>query len=242
VIVGARLLVADPDVGDRAVQALRHEGFTVSLARCGADALLEVGSSAPDAMLLAPHLEDLAVHDLVAAVRRRSPMPILLGLDAEPDLVSVGEALLTGATGTVARPYVAHEVVTKVAMSLPASQARAPLELGPLRLEPQAFKVVLDGVDLPRMGLKEFRLLQVLLQRAECVVSHVDLRRALSGADQRPLSQNAIAVYVRRVRARLRPPVRLETIRGVGYRLTLDAGPGAPSRVTAGGRGAGSSR
>lgn len=220
--VGVRLLVIDPEVCEETLLGLTGEGFTVHHAACGADGLVELGFFTPDAVLLGPQLGDLSLADAVRAIRRRSTLPVLLGLGDEPDLGAIGEALLMGATGTLSRPYDPHEVAVKVVTTLPASSARAPLSLGPLWMDPLAYRAQLDGKELPRMGLKEFQLLQYLMQQSDCVVSAADLRRVLSADGQPLLSRNAIAVYVRRVRARLHPPLNLETIRGVGYRLTLE--------------------
>ena len=221
-IIGLRLLVVDPAVEPGTLEAFGTEGFTVHLAGRGTDALVEYGCFQPDALLVAPRLPDLDLGDFVAAVRRRGDEPIVLGVGGEPDLAPVGAALLQGATGTVDRPYVAHEVAVKVATALPRTTARLPLLLGPLRLDPLAHTVHLDDAEVAGLGLKEFRLLELLLQRSDRVVSHVELRDALADGDARTPSSNAIAVHVRRLRSRLHAPLQLRTVRGLGYRLTLD--------------------
>ena len=221
-IPGLRLLVVDPSPGDAAVDALVAEGFLVHAAARATDALVEYGGFAPDALLVAPRLPDLGLGDFVAAVRRGGDQPILLGIGGEPDLAPVGAALLQGATGTVDRPWQAPEVARKVTSALPHPPAREPLLLGPLRLDPLAHTVHLDDREVAGLGLKEFRLLELLLLRSDRVVSHHELRDALAeGADRVP-SGNAIAVHVRRLRTRLHAPLQLRTIRGLGYRLTLD--------------------
>src|SRR5690242_3350522 len=108
-IIGLRLLVVDPHVEPGTSEALVAEGFTVHVAARGTDALVEYGCFSPDALLVAPRLPDLDLDAFVAAVRRRGDEPIVLGVSGEPDLTPVGAALLQGATGTVDRPYAAHE-------------------------------------------------------------------------------------------------------------------------------------
>jgi DNA-binding response OmpR family regulator len=222
VINGLRLLVVDPQADAVTLDALTGEGFTVHLAARGTDALVEYGGFAPDALLVSPLLPDLEPADLVAAVRRCGDQPILLGVSGEPDLAPVGKALLQGATGTVERPYVATEVAHRVSTALPHTPSRSPLRLGPLELDPLAHTVHLGEREMTGLGLKEFRLLELLLLRSDRVVSHVELRDALAEGGERAPSSNAIAVHVRRLRSRLTAPLQLRTVRGLGYRLTLD--------------------
>jgi DNA-binding response OmpR family regulator len=217
-----RLLVVDPCPDGDTLEELAHEGFAVHVSGRATDALVEYGLFSPDALLVAPVLPDLDLGEFVAAVRRCGDQPILLGIGGEPDLAPVGAALLQGATGTVDRPWSAAEVVHKVTTALPHTPSREPLLLGPLRLDPLAHTVHLDDAELGGLGLKELRLLELLLLRSDRVVSHLELRDALAeGADRAP-SSNAIAVHVRRLRSRLHAPLQLKTIRGLGYRLTLD--------------------
>ncbi len=221
-IMGLRLLVVDPLVGAGTLAALEGEGFAVHPTGRGTDALVEYGCFSPDALLVTPRLPDLGLADFVAAVRRRGDQPILLGVGGEPDLGPVGAALLEGATGTVDLPYAAREVAARVAAAVPLATPRTPLLLGPLRLDPLAHTVHLGDAELAGLGLKEFRLLELLLQRADRVVSHLELCDALRLGAARPPSTNAIAVHVRRLRSRLQAPLQLRTVRGLGYRLTLD--------------------
>ena len=222
-IPGVRLLVVDPCPDGETLEGLVAEGFAVHVSGRATDALVEYGVFAPDALLVAPTLPDLDLGEFVAAVRRRGDQPILLGIGGEPDLGPVGSALLQGATGTVDRPWSPTEVVHKVAAALPRTPARLPLLLGPLRLDPLAHTVHLGDAELAGLGLKEFRLLELLLLRSDRVVSHLELRDALAEGAERAPSSNAIAVHVRRLRSRLHEPLQLKTIRGLGYRLTLDA-------------------
>ncbi len=222
-IPGVRLLVVDPCPEGEALEALTTEGFAVHVSARATDALVEYGVFNPDALLVAPLLPDLDLGEFVAAVRRSGDQPILLGIGGEPDLGPVGAALLQGATGTVDRPWSAHEVAVKVTAALPRTTPREPLLLGPLRLDPLAHTVHLDDAEVAGLGLKEFRLLELLLLRSDRVVSHLELRDALAEGAERVPSSNAIAVHVRRLRSRLRAPLQLKTIRGLGYRLTLDA-------------------
>jgi two-component system OmpR family response regulator len=78
---------------------------------------------------------------------------------------------------------------------------------------------------IPRRGAplelaaREWAVLEVLLARVEKVVSKAAIVEAVAGWDEE-LSQNAIEVYVSRLRAKLEPAgVRIRTVRGFGYLL-----------------------
>jgi DNA-binding response OmpR family regulator len=218
-VTGARLLVVDPDGDDELDAALAGAGMVVSRASTGADALVLFGRAAPDAVLLAPRLPDLCAAELVATLRRFGTHPVLLGIGAD-DTEVAGPAFVAGATAAVRRPFDAGDVAGRLAATLPPRAARGRLTFGPLRLDPRAHTVHLDDVELDRVPRKEFELLWLLMTHADQVVSAGQIRTWLWG-HAGAASPNAIAVHAGRLRARLRPPVVVRTVRGLGYRLTL---------------------
>jgi len=218
--LGVKLLVVDADHGHIVVPALRAAGAEVACCVLGSDALVSFGSFGPDAVVIAPQLPDLASVHVVAAMRRYGDQPILLGVGPS-DAEAAGPVLVAGATGAVSRPYDAHEIVHRVAGELPDLHARARLTFGPVELDPMAHVVRVGGVELDPMPLKEFALLRLLMQHADQVVTAEEIRATLWGDALAPPTTNALAVHVARLRARLRPPVTVRTVRGLGYRLTL---------------------
>lgn len=220
VALGTRLLVVDPDAGAELTRDLEVTGLQVTVCTRGADALVSFGSLVPDVVLLAPRLPDLPAADVAGTFRRFGDQLILVGVGPQ-DTEAAGPILVAGATTAVRRPYDVHEVVHRIVGGLPHAPSRAPLTFGPLALDPLAHTVRLGDRELEGVPLKEFTLLRLLMTYADQVVSTEQIRAALWALSERSPSSNAVAVHVRRLRTRLREPIVVRTVRGLGYRLTL---------------------
>jgi DNA-binding response OmpR family regulator len=210
--------VVDPD-GAAVTARLQAAGMQVTCCPMGSDALVALGTAPPDAVLISPWLPDLPTCEVVATMRRFGVRPVLLGVGSA-DAEVAGPVLLAGATAVVCRPYDAEQVVRHLADELPAGSARAPVEFGPLTLDPSAHTVHLADRELGPLPLKEFELLHLLMRHGDRVVSSAEIRSALWGGTRTSPSPNAIAIHAGRLRNRLRPPLALRTVRGLGYRLT----------------------
>ena len=101
----------------------------------------------------------------------------------------------------------------------PAVPLDAVLEAGDLRLDPAERRVWRSGAEL-RLPNKEFRVLEVLMRRANRVVTRTAIAEYVWDYDF-PASSNVIDVHIRALRDKLGAE-RIQTVRGVGYRL--DAG------------------
>jgi len=219
VLLGSKVLVVDHaalanPLGDR----LRAVGMDVVVRSRGSDALVAFGSDRPDVVVVAPTLPDVPTTEVVLAVRRGGPQPVLVGV-GPGDTEAVGPVLLAGATAAVARPYDVEEILQRVSGALQHRVVDCRLTFGPLTLDPVAHTVHQGGVELDRVPLKEFALLRLLMANGDRVVTNDQIRSSLWV--EVPPSRNALAVHVARLRRRLREPVAVRTVRGLGYRLTL---------------------
>lgn len=216
-----RILVVDAELQECSEHALTELGLRVTWCAEGTDALVVFGEVRPDAVVIAPSLPDLSPVSVVAAMRRFGHQPILLGIGAD-EAELAGPVLFAGATGAVARPYDPYEIVQRVAVDLGDLPGRGRFAFGPLELDSVAHSVRWAGEELATFPLKEFALLRLLLRYADQLVPTDVIRATLWSGSDAPPSTNAVAVHVARLRARLRPPIALRTVRGLGYRLTLD--------------------
>lgn len=218
---GLQLLVVDPCYGVGLAEALEGSGVSATCCTCGGDALVSFGSLEPDVVLVAPDLPDVSVEDVVRTMRRFGTPPIFLGI-GPGEASAAGPALMAGATGAVSRPYDVDEVVQRIRHELPSQAGRGRLAYGPLVLDPLAHTVWIGDTELPPLPLKEFALLGLLMRHPDQVVATDLIRRGLWSSEQMG-SPNAVAVHVARLRSRLLPPVNVRTVRGLGYRLTLES-------------------
>jgi len=206
---------------------LRREGFRVQIARDGAQALDLFDAVNPDLVLLDVMLPKISGIDVCRQLRKRSQVPIIMvtAKGAEIDTV-VG--LEVGADDYVTKPYRLRELVARMRAVL----RRAPrdrngdasgevLEVGDVTLDPERHEVVIRGepVQLP---LKEFELLELLLDNAGRVLTRETLIDRVWGSDYVG-DTKTLDVHIKRLRSKVEDdpsnPSRIVTIRGLGYKF-----------------------
>lgn len=225
------LLVVEPEaIEGSTLKTAFDKHFSVVLADSAADALLSAGEFHPDVVLAAARLTDISSERLVSTLRRHRPLSIIIGMG--PDDGAVAEAAMrAGATVCVPRPYQIADLEPLVRSLRPTRTSLAPLEYGPVRLDPESQRVFLHdrAIDLP---LQEFHLLHLLMSHRDRVLTREQIRKQLwpGLTDER---SNTITVHVRRLRLRLGDdpwhPKVIATVRGKGYRFTAPDAGRAPS-------------
>jgi two-component system phosphate regulon response regulator PhoB len=123
----------------------------------------------------------------------------------------------------VSKPFSPRELAARVKALLrraePIAEIDKPLEVGPFYIDPGAFRVTLNGENVPLTAL-EFRLLYFLASRPNRVFSRDRLLDAVWGTE-RYVTPRSVDVYVRRLREKIEAnpeqPVYLKTMRGAGY-------------------------
>ncbi|MFE1174525.1 response regulator transcription factor [Streptomyces sp. NPDC058773] len=235
------LLVEDDDHVAAALSAvLAKHGLAVVHARNGEDALKAL---LPDegerfaVVLLDLGLPDQDGFEVCGRIRKLCTTPVIM-VTARSDVRSRIHGLNLGADDYVVKPYDTGELLARIhAVSRrnapgggeqPAEEG-APdesLRLGAVTVELATRQVSVDGTGVP-LTRKEFDLLALLAQRPgvvfrrEQIISEV-WRTSWEGTGR------TLEVHIASLRAKLRMPALIETVRGVGYRLVVPAaGPGA---------------
>jgi DNA-binding response OmpR family regulator len=218
------LMIEDDDRLSESLQRLlADEGFSTSACRSGEEALAGVDQVDPDLVLTDLGLPGLHGLDVVAALRQRSDVPIVIlsGRDRTDDVVAGLEA---GADDYVVKPFVAKELVARLHANLRRAPAAASLDdlvLGAIIVRPRRGDVVV-GERVVELTRTELRLLGVLAAAGGDVVSRSDLLEQVWEYDYLGDSR-MVDAHVRRIRLKLEPdpaePTLLVTVRGRGYRL-----------------------
>jgi DNA-binding response OmpR family regulator len=218
-----RLLVAEDDVALRSVleRGLRENGYVVDAVTDGAEALSYLRVYDYEVAVLdwrMPHLSGLEV---VQELRRKGsslPVLILTARDTVSDRVT---GLDEGADDYLVKPFDFTELLARIR----ALQRRAPalqrlkLTLGGLELDPSSREVRV-GPSSPPLTTTEFGILELLLRRTPAVVARRTIALQVWDHEADAVGSNTIDVHVARLRSKLMDArVRIETVRGVGYRI-----------------------
>jgi DNA-binding response OmpR family regulator len=149
----------------------------------------------------------------------RNSILMLTAMDQPDDEV---EGLSVGADDYLGKPFEPDVLIARARALLRRNAVRAPAELasGDLRLDPGRRIASRAGEPL-RLTAREFTILELLMRTPGGVVSREEILEQAWGEREEPMS-NTIDVLVGRLRRKLdRPkrPSRIETVRGMGYRL-----------------------
>ena len=216
-----RLLVVDddPDVRDSLRRSLEFEGYEVTTAADGAEALVRLaGADLAILDLMMPNLDGSEACRRLRAAGERLPVLMLTARDALGDRVT---GLDAGADDYLVKPFALEELLARVRALLKQNRRRAAprtLQFADLGMDPDAREVVRGGMWLD-LTPTEFDLLAVFLGNPERLLTKQHLKHAVWGKDNGTNNLDVYIGYLRRKteaggRARL-----LHTVRGMGFIL-----------------------
>jgi DNA-binding response OmpR family regulator len=144
-------------------------------------------------------------------------------LTALDDASATVEGLADGADDYLGKPFDLDVLAARAHALLRRNQRRAPSQIvaGDLRLDPGR-RIVWHGENELALTAREFAILETLMRRAGSVLSREEILEQAWGEREEPMS-NTIDVLIARLRKKLdarNSSSRIETVRGVGYRLT----------------------
>jgi DNA-binding response OmpR family regulator len=222
------LVVEDePDVAELIRYNLAREGYDVTLARTGAEALRLGRQERPDVILLDLMIPQLNGWEVCRSLRHEPetagiPVIMVTGRVAEGDKV-LGFEL--GADDYVTKPFSPRELVARiraVGRRRALADAHEPyLKVGELEIDRQRFEVKAGGHTVP-LTPKEFELLATLAAAPGRVFRRDELLDRVWGREGF-VEPRTVDVHLARLRrkflARSVEPPAVDTVRGVGYRL-----------------------
>ena len=224
------LLVEDEtELADTLVDGLESNGYRVHHAADAEEARVQTSSHRYDALIVDWMLPGMSGPDLVRELREADYAAPILMLTVRDSVEDRVEGLESGADDYLTKPFSFEELLARVRALLrrPADWKTIDnLEVGPLEISAATREVRIDDheVDLRK---KEFDLLRLLAEESPSVVSRTSIAERVWGSEY--VSDNAIDVTVSGLRQRIgeateseNGPVRLETVRGVGYRLQTE--------------------
>lgn len=204
---------------------LTSEGYDVTLAENGDDALILVDEVMPDLILLDWMLPGASGIEICRQIKTRKEtraIPVIM-LSARSEEVDRVRGLETGADDYVVKPYSVSELMARIRTQLrrtrPVSVGQK-LEYSDIVLDGESHRVTRDGEPV-KLGPTEFRLLSTFMEKPGRVWSREQLLDRVWGRDVY-VDTRTVDVHVGRLRKALcrnggDDPLR--TVRGTGYAL-----------------------
>ena len=209
------------------VVGLKREGFVVTVARDGVDGVELFDKVRPDLILLDLWLPKRSGIDVCREIRARSRVPIIM-VTAKSSEIDTVVGLEVGADDYVTKPFRLRELVARMraVMRRVPKNDESPdegesLEVDGLSLDSDRHEVSLRGELVP-LPLKEFELLEILMANAGRVLTRETLIDRIWGPNYVG-DTKTLDVHIKRLRAKVEDdpsrPVRITTVRGLGYKF-----------------------
>jgi DNA-binding response OmpR family regulator len=218
------LIEDDESLRSTLLLLLADEGYQVEGHRTGEEALARLDLWDPDLALVDLRLPGMSGFDVVAAIRARSDLPIII-VTAQTDSSDVVSGLEAGADDYITKPFVIEELLARVRAAL----RRLPtdpdepdgLTVGDLVVSPRSGEASVGGESV-QLTRTELRLLAALAAADGEIVSREQLLARVWHYDYLGDSR-MVDAHVHRLRLKIETdpadPRRLRTVRGLGYRL-----------------------
>jgi two-component system phosphate regulon response regulator PhoB len=220
------LLVDDEeDILELLEYNLTKEGYQVSCAADGEQALAKVQETLPDLMvldLMLPGIDGLEVCRTLKADPATSSIPIVM-LTARIEDVDIVTGLELGADDYVTKPFSPRVMIARIRSVLRRRRVEAPMEDEILRrdiltINPARHEALVNGKAAP-LSATEFGILRFLARRPGWVYSRSQIISGIRGEDY-PVTDRSVDVAIVGLRRKLGEAGDLiETVRGVGYRF-----------------------
>jgi len=222
-----RVLVVEDEesFSDALSYMLRKEGYEVTVATNGPDALEAFDRHGADLVLLDLMLPGIPGTEVCRTIRQRSSVPVIM-LTAKDSEIDKVVGLELGADDYVTKPFSSRELVARIRAVLrrggePEDLVPPTLQVGPVRMDVERHLVSVDGKSV-KLPLKEFDLLEVLLRNAGRVLTRMQLIDRVWGSDYVG-DTKTLDVHVKRLRAKIEPdpanPQHIVTLRGLGSKF-----------------------
>ncbi len=218
------ILIAEDEtsMGRLLTQSLQEQNHTVTLARDGEEALAALAVSTFDAIVLdvmMPRINGVEVARRLRAAKNHTPILMLTARDAPADIVT---GLDAGADDYLVKPFSLTVLLARL-RSITRRSSQPPIQelrAADLTLDPASRQVTRGGKKLP-LTPTEFRLLELLMRRANRAISRSAIIEAVWGFNE-DVESNTLDVYIKQLREKVDtglPKRLIHTVRGFGYIL-----------------------
>ena len=217
-----RILIVDDDahIGDMLEETLLREGYAVTRAYSGTEALLLLNQSRPDLVLLDLMLPGLSGEEVLPRIQG---VPVIV-VSAKLDVQDKVKLLLGGAADYLTKPFDVQELLARIAVQLrknSASSGNALLSFGELTLDPASLCASVNGRHPVKLTRTECAILKLLMANPRQVFTRSVLLDRIS-LDTPDCTERSLKQHVSNLRRKLMDaggPDCIETVWGIGFRL-----------------------
>lgn len=209
------------------VYLLKKEGFETVEAADGTEAITLFEKGSIDIVLLDLMLPGISGNEVCRIIRQTSQVPIIM-LTAKDSEIDKVVGLEIGADDYVTKPYSTRELLARMKAVLRrntdatvVSEIPGVIEVGNVRMDVDRHIVTVHGEKVS-MPLKEFELLELLLENANRVLTRGQIIDRVWGSNYFG-DTKTLDVHIKRIRSKIEDdparPVHLLTVRGLGYKF-----------------------
>lgn len=218
-----QILIIDDDIhiGNMLEEMLTREGYGVSRAYSGTEALMVLSSKKPDLVLLDLMLPGLAGEEVLPKIKG---IPVIV-VSAKIDVDNKVKLLLDGAADYVTKPFDTRELIARIAVQLrnAPEASGGTLSFDAISLDTDTRVVTADQNEV-RLTRTEYAILKLLLQNPTQVITKSLMLDRIS-EDTPDCTESSLKIHVSNLRKKLRDisgKNYIEAVWGIGFRLTPD--------------------
>ncbi len=216
-----KILIIDDDiyVGNVLEEALTKEGYCVSRAYSGTEALLVLSRSKPDLVLLDLMLPGLNGEEVLPQIKG---IPVIV-VSAKVDVDDKVKMLLGGAADYITKPFNTKELLARIAVQLrtpAAAPAASALTFDDITLNTDTHIVTIDTVEI-KLTRTEYAILKLLMQNPTQIITKSRLLDCIS-EDTPDCTENSLKTHISHLRAKLRKVKDkdyIEAVWGIGFKM-----------------------
>lgn len=221
------ILIVEDDIyiGNAIEETLIGEGYGVSRAYSGTEAVLVLAGAAPDLVLLDLMLPGLSGEEVLSRIREikgAREIPIIV-MSAKGDVDSKVDLLLGGAVDYVTKPFQMKELLARIAVHLRTFHVEGQAEIlrfGDINIHTDTRRAMAGDTDL-KLTRTEYAILKLLAETKARVLTKSVLLDSIS-LDTPDCTESSLKMHVSNLRRKLKDAgcrEHIEAVWGIGFQL-----------------------
>ena len=218
----SHILIIDDDehISGMLSEALTAEGYTISAAFSGTEALMLLSKEKPDLILLDLMLPGLSGEKLLPQIK---DIPVII-VSAKADVADKVELLFGGAADYITKPFDMQELLARIAVQLRKNSGntdRTALSFCGITLNTDTHTVDVNGTEI-KLTRTEYAILKLLMQNPEQVVAKLTILERISD-DTPDCTEDSLKIHIHNLRRKMKAVTGKEYISavwGIGFMLT----------------------